>query len=292
MSSVPPARIRCREIGPADIDAIVNLLTKGFRSHQRTRQFWVRALNRLAEHNTPAGFPKYGYLLDDGGAPVGVLLLIFSSIPLGGATRIRCCVSSWYVEPEFRGHAGILVSRALKHKQVTYLNITPDPHTIPMLEAQGYVRYCNGRLVSIPALSGWSRAARVRAVTRDTCPGEDLSSLEVELLLAHASYGCMSLICSSANRRHPFVFVMRRKFGVVPYAELVYCRDLQEFVRFAGPLGRFLAARGFPVVLLDADGPLRGLVGAYFDSPPKYFKGPDRPRLGDLAYSERILFGF
>jgi hypothetical protein len=25
---------------------------------------------------------------------------------------------------------------------------------------------------------------------------------------------------------------------------------------------------------------------------PKYFKGQDKPRLGDIAYSERVMFGF
>ena len=290
MSSLPP-RIQCREIGTADIDGIVDLLTSGFRNPHRTRGFWRRALKRLSEHPTPPGFPKYGYLLDCEGTPVGVILLIFSSILVNGETRIRCNVSTWYVEPAFRGYAAMLVSRALKHKHVTYFNITPAPHTLPILEAQGYVRYCAGRFVSVPALSAWSYGSRVEAVDPEICPDEDLPSSEIELLLAHANYGCMSLICSSANRRHPFVFVLRRKFGLVPYAYLAYCRDLEDFVRFAGPLGRFLARRGFPLVVLDSNGPVRGLIGTYSAIFPKYFKGPDQPRLGDLAYSERVMFG-
>jgi hypothetical protein len=78
---------------------------------------------------------------------------------------------------------------------------------------------------------------------------------------------------------------------LVRYAYLAYCRDLEDFVRFAGPLGRFLAWRGFPLVVLDSNGPIRGLVGTYSAAYPKYFKGPDQPRLGDLAYSERVVCG-
>ena len=53
-----------------------------------------------------------------------------------------------------------------------------------------------------------------------------------------------------------------------------------------------LAARGRPFVVLDSNGPIPGLVGKYFDAKmPKYFKGPDRPRLGDLAYTEAAMFG-
>ena len=136
MSSLPP-RINCREIGTADIDGIVNLLMSGFRDHHRTRDFWVRAFKRLSEHPTPPGFPKYGYLLDCKGTPVGVILLIFSSILVNGETRIRCNVSSWYVEPAFRGYAAMLVSRALKYKHVTYFNITPAPHTAAHIGSAG-----------------------------------------------------------------------------------------------------------------------------------------------------------
>jgi hypothetical protein len=288
---VASAEVRCREIDTADIDGIVNLLTRGFRHHHNTRVFWRRALKRLSEHLTPQGLPKYGYFLECKGTAVGAILLIFSSVLVNGEPKIRCNVSSWYVEPEFRGYAAMLVSRALRHKHVTYFNITPAPHTLPMLEAQGYVQYCAGRIISVPALCSRSNGTRVKAVEPDTRPDEDLPSNEIELLLAHARYGCMSLICNSASGRHPFVFTTRRKFGLVPYAYLAYCRNLEDFTRFAGPLGRFLAWRGYPLVVLDSNGPIRGIIGAYSAAFPKYFKGPDQPRLGDLAYSERVIFG-
>ena len=49
----------------------------------------------------------------------------------------------------------------------------------------------------------------------------------------------------------------------MPYAYLAYCRDLEDFFRFAAPLGRFLARRGFPLVIIDSNGPIRGLIGRY-----------------------------
>jgi hypothetical protein len=287
-----PLGIRCREIEGADIDGVLKLLAHGLRNPHRSHRFWKRALQRLSAHPTPFGLPKYGYLLEHKGVPIGVILLIFASILVNGEPRIRCNVSSWYVEPAFRGYAAMLASRALKHKHVTYFNITPASHTLPILVAQRYIRYCAGRFVSIPALSACSSGWRVARVPPETRPGEDLPESDIELLLAHANYGCVSLICSREDRRYPFVFVPGRKFGFLPYAYLVYCRDLAEFVRFAGPLGRYLARRGFPLVVLDSNGPVSGLIGRYSANFPKYFKGPDQPRLGDLAYSERALFGF
>jgi hypothetical protein len=144
--------------------------------------------------------------------------------------------------------------------------------------------------VTVPALSAQSCDARVQVVASDPGARDGLSPSEIELLLAHARYGCVSLICRSANRVHPFIFRLRR-VRFVPVAYLVYCRALEDFVRFAGPLGRFLAWRGCPFVILDSNGPIRGLIGRYFGSYPKYFKGPHPPRLGDLAYSELAMFG-
>jgi len=287
MSMLPP-RIRCRQIRDTDTDGIVDLLSRGLSG--RARHYFVRALARLSEHPTPPGFPKYGYLLESDGTPVGAILLVYSSMLVNGEIQIRCNVSSWYVEPAFRSHAPMLVSQALKHKQVTYFNISPAPHTLPIVEAQGYVRYCSGRFMAVPALRARSSGARVRAVAPDMCPDEDLPSSELELLLAHARYGCMSVVCRLAGRRHPFIFRLGR-FRLVPYAYLVYCREPDDFVRCAGPVGRFLAWRGYPLVFLDSNGPIRGLVGRYSGTHPKYFKGPNQPRLGDLAYSELAMFG-
>ena len=284
---VPLARVRRREIGTADLEGIANLLTKGFP--ERRREHWVRALKHLSDHCTPSGFPKYGYLLESKGVPVGVSLQIFSSMPFDGEPRIGCNLSSWYVEPAFRCYAAMLAWENRKRPEVTYYNVTPAPHTLSMLEAQGYVRYCRGWFAAVPALSGSPVDAEVKVVAADL-RDQDLQPFEKELLLRHVNYGCISVICNAGNRTYPFVFMPRRKFGLLPFVYLVYCHDLKDFVRFARPLGRFLAKAGFPVVVLEADGPIRELVGKYLGGWPKYFKGPHQPRLGSLAYSELAMF--
>ena len=175
---------------------------------------------------------------------------------------------------------------------MTYFNVSPAPSTWAILEAQGYARFASGYFVSVPMLSTPLARSRVATVTPDTSPGEDLPPLELELLLAHSSYGCFSLICESEGRRYPFVFGLRWKYGLIPIAYLTYCRCVDDFVKFAVPLGRLLARRRFPVVTLNANGPIPGLVGKYVNGWPKYFKGPEPPTLSDTAYSERVMFGF
>jgi hypothetical protein len=74
--------------------------------------------------------------------------------------------------------------------------------------------------------------------------------------------------------------------------QLIYARDTDRFVACAGPLGRSLLRRGAPLVLCDAPAPIAGLAGLWFrNRGPRYFKGPERPRLNDLAFDERVVFG-
>jgi hypothetical protein len=87
------------------------------------------------------------------------------------------------------------------------------------------------------------------------------------------------------------VFQKHRVKNVFPVYRLIYCRDIDDIRRFAGSLGRFLARRGGLLVRFDANGPMPGIVGWYSEERGrKYAKGPNPPRLGDLAFTEAALF--
>ena len=284
------APIRSRPIAPSDFDAVAELLSKGF-GVRRGREFWLHVLGCLLRRPALEGFPKCGYLLESFGRPVGAVLLIFA-IPRTGNNpdAIRANISSWYVEPEFRGYASFLAVQALRHKTVTYLNISPATNTLTTLKAQGYVRYSQGIFVGLPALQRVAGDARI--VGPDTEPTARFEPFERNLLVDHVAYGCLSFWCIMPECACPFVFRPRRVKGVLPCAQLVYCRNLSDVVRFAGLIGRYLLRRGYPFVVVDADGPIPGLIGHYFAGwQPKFFKGPERPRLGDLAYTEAAMFG-
>jgi hypothetical protein len=286
--SVPA--IRCRQIGEADIAAVAALLGRGFPN--RTRQFWTDALDRLARREPPPGFPKYGYLLESGDGPVGALLLICSTIPEGGRVATRCNLSSWYVEPAYRAYATLLVSQALGHKDITYTNVSAAPHTWPIIEAQGFSRYCDGVFVAVPMLKGLFGGEGVRVFDARQNPTASFDPAEQDILQRHAEHGCISLWCETAAGAYPFVFQPRLVKRAMPCAQLIYCRDVGDFVRFAGPIGRYLARRGKPFVIIDSNGAIAGLLGTFRPgSMPKYFKGPQRPRLGDLAYTEYVVLG-
>src|SRR5262249_12139012 len=161
-----------------------------------------------------------------------------------------------------------------------------------IVEAQGFARYSSGQFFALPALGSAPAGGKAKVMEIDASPGARFDPSEHELLEIHRHYGCISLWCVTSERAHPFVFMPRRVKGLIPCAQLIYCRNIQDFVRFAGTIGRYLALRGRPFVIVDANGPIAGLIGAYCDGKaPKYFKGPQRPSVGDLAYTEAVMFG-
>lgn len=287
----PTGSVRARVINPADLEQLALLLPRGYPN--RSSDYFRTIFGRLSDHAAPSPFPKYGYLLESGGTAVGALLVIYSTTVVGQEMRVRGNFAYWYVEPQYRSFAALLPKLALAHKDVTFLNLSSGRHTRPILEAQGYREYISGEFVCIPAVSANIMRARVAWITDGADPPEGLTPFEAQLCKDHVGFGCIAVKCSAAGETQPFVFQRLQRSGRIrlPYARLVYCRELEAFVRFAGPVGRFLALRGIPLVSIDSNGPLARLFGKYSVArTPKYYKGPNPPRLGDFAYTERVMF--
>jgi hypothetical protein len=286
-------QIRCREIAASDIDAIADLLTRGFVT--RSREYWMRGLRRQAAREVPKNYPRFGYMLDHQGTPVGVLMLLYSVRGNGSETAIHCNLSSWYVEPAFRNYAPMLTSIAQRLKEVTYFNISPAHWTWPIIEAQGFRTYCRGLFFSLPALSPVAPGTTIEIVSPETTAIEGLAAGEVEILKRHAAYGALSLVCRTATHASPFALIpmrIRRGWIAPPAMQLIYCRDLAEYVACAGAIGRLLLRRSKISVIVDANGAIEGLYGIYTERRGrKYFKGPHRPRLGDLSDTELVIYG-
>ena len=71
----------------SDLDAVADLLTRGFVG--RSRDYWMQGLRRQAVREVPSGYPRFGYMLDQDGQPVGVLLLLYTSRGNGGGEPHR-----------------------------------------------------------------------------------------------------------------------------------------------------------------------------------------------------------
>ena len=115
----------------------------------------------------------------------------------------------------------------------------------------------------------------------------------LRLLIDHEAFGCLGLLCETRERIQPLIFRRRRiKLGGIWCAQLIYCRSLEDLEEVAAPVGRFLATRGLPLMLVATNRRLRGVPGRFFpEKLPMYFKGAQEPRVGDLSYTEAAVFG-
>lgn len=277
----------CRQIQEDDLPAVTECLARCFPSRQRSS--WAEGIARLGHHRPLEDYPRYGFLLEDAGRVVGVVLSIY--MRPDGDGPVRCNMSSWCVEPDYAGYAPRLVFTAFRDRAVTYVNTSPIAKTWRVAEGFGMKRFCEGQILFVPALS--RRSTGVRVVECDGPAMAGLTDHERRLLAEHVALGCRAVIGLDADGAvHPFLFQRRRIVrGLLPVRQLVYCRDIAALPRFAGALGRRLLRDGALFFIADAVGPAAGLVGRYYpNSGPKYYRGPNAPRLGDLSYSELVFF--
>jgi hypothetical protein len=276
--------VRFREIRDSDCTALAQFLEQGFGS---PAEYYLEIMEVQRHHQTPEGFPKHGYLLEaEGGAIVGSLLMIASAIDTPGKRSIRCHLSSWCVHPDYVCYSTMFVVRALKHKDVTYLNLSAAPDRWPVIRAQGFEKYSSGQYVAIPALCRLNmRRTHAKVIRIEEAPSGTYEPFERDLLVAHENYGWISFWVATPHRSYPFVFKPHMLKGAVPGVQLLYCSDIADLVRFAAPIGLHLLSLGKLVVATDSNGAIPGLPGKYFPNrKPRWYKGP-KPRLGDLAYT-------
>ncbi len=292
MSTSKRQEIICRRIGDDDIEAVIACLQRGFP--ERPRIYWERALDRMARRPAIEDYPRYGHALVAEGKVVGVLLQIFSRRATATGVSVRCNLSSWCVDPEYRSHSLMLHMNSVKRPEVTYVNISPVPHTRKTIEALGFRRFSQGRMIAAPILSAPQSKVRVVDFAADRPESALLTPIERQILAEHAAMGCRALVCVKDGLAYPFVVQPGRIVrNLIPCWSLIYCREVGEFVRFANAIGRRLLFREGPLCVVDAMERVPGLVGWFVSGriPPKYFKGPVAPGLGDLAYTEVVVLG-
>lgn len=268
------SRVQCRLIGEDDLEGLADLLTRGF-PHTR-RDHWMRGFDRWKRLTAIAEMPRYGYLLDTGFGPVGAILMISSR--RGDHVLANLC--GWYVDPQWMSHAALLISLATKLRHVTYLSASPAPQTWRMLQAHGFSPYNFGR-TAVFALPG-------RGTVSEHIP-DDLP--EAGLLRDHRDMGWISLTVNKDGILSPFVLKPRRlEKPKLPVMDVMFCRGAADLNRCAPALARHFLPKGSLGFLIDGD--MEAMLSHYVEGrEPRYFKGPYRPILGDLAYTEKAIFG-
>ena len=290
LGTFPPG-VGCRPFDEGDWEGVADCLRRGFA--ERSRGYWIEALTRLSLRPAVADFPRYGFVLEKSGKIVGAVLTLYARHRGLEGDEIRCNLSSWSVDEEFRPYASRMIATVIMRKDVVYTNISPSPGTLKLNKAFGFRLFSGGQVAFFPVLNAMPRADRVLEARSDLAEMTQLSDNERYILLEHAALGCLSLMCICDGLALPLVLKLRRILrGLIPCCQVVYCRSHADLARCAGVMGRFLLSRGKLLCLVDAMGPIAGLFGRYFPKKGlKYFKGPKSPSPGDLTFTEMVLFG-
>jgi hypothetical protein len=280
--------MKFREIETSDLPVLADLLSEGFPS--TTRKFWTRALGLLQQRQPVEGLPCYGIALEAGGTLNGVLLMLNQR---RGETTF-CNLSSWYVREEHRGAAPFMFSHALAAKGVTYLDCSPTPEVVPVIERFGFAPFTGGALM-LDARMSLRRGQRVTALTPEAVTSGPLAETGVpqaDRIVENLRYGCQGLIARDAEGRPvPVLYRVARVKRHIPIARFVYGAP-ETIAAHAGSIAAYLLARGIPVAHVDwpvgTEPPVGRLLPRYG---VRYRRGAGALPVGDLLDTEYAVFG-
>ena len=134
----------------------------------------------------------------------GVVLTIASVHTEGSERRVFINISSWYVQPPFRGSPAKEPYRhACCREGITYTNLSAAEYTVKTIISLGFEEWTAGQTVILD--SKWRQPSReiIRILPLDKLVGVEIGSTEAELLADHENLGCLTSVL-----RRPAVYAL------------------------------------------------------------------------------------
>ncbi len=282
------------EIDKANERAAVALLTEGFPNV--TQSTWRSYLERVRHHgdNVNAGVaPGYMMITDD--TPTGVVLTPASQRPRDdGTCETIVNLSSWYVRPDQRWRAPLMMRRVLRLPASRITDLTPTPAVQVMLSALGLHPLNAGEtFVFLPCFVG-ARFSGARVYDYDAV-GTDVRPWLRVLIERHRPLGCVAAVLDTPGGCVTLLFKRRVRRGV-PTLQLIFCDRNSALVANMGSIARYLLARGHLVLVMDVPlgrpeaSALPGIRRPHHGR--KFANAPVEPDMTDHAGSDLALFDF
>lgn len=286
---MPNRAFTIRELEERDLPELAQLMLEGFPRHPRA--FWENSLRRIRNRVRAPGTPQYGYGIEEHGLQGAVLTLGSVHGPTDSPQTI-VNISSWTVRPSHRGvPARELYRYASRFDRFTYSNLSPAPHTLKTIKQSGFRERTAGQIIAIGVRASDPRPTQI--VSLQDAERAGLTPQKTAMLRYHSNLGCIAFCLELPDRLAPLIFLPRRIKPGLPVAQLIYCEHMDDFQDNSRSIYLSLLARGYPAILVDASGPLIGLIGKYFpEKAPKYYKGQPPVYAVDHTYSEMIYVGF
>lgn len=270
-------------IDEARFGVAIDILRKGFPA--RSRKFWERGLSKIIRF---CGCKSVGQFLIVQGRPVGIILTPRDERVLSnGRTGPIINLSSWYIEPEFRQCAPMMMKTLLSNDDAIFTNLSPTPSVIKIMNWCGFQRLNKGiSYVFLPYHSGIG--GKVADVVEFRALLDRVLPVHINKMLArHVEFGAIAGAYLENNNWYPLLF-SKTLVGGVPMARLLYCEDNSAMLRNLGAICRFLLKHGKVFLVLDI--PLQGEVpGLQYDGAGKFALGESFENRTDYAGSELFL---
>ena len=235
------------------VDRAVDLLCEGFPT--RSRSFWERGLARMQQAglNDRAQVP-FGYFLMEKADAVGIALTP-ASIRQNADGTTRCVVnmSSWYIRPEHRWRAPMMLRGIMADPEKVYTDLTPTADVRKMIAIIGFKPVNLGIHIRPLAFAAMMAPGniRLRSIQPDDvfpppCPARDLIEI-------HRAWQCEALVLEEEGRISLVIWRRIRLRGL-PAAEIIYADDCGLLERAERAMARHLLKRGILFLILEARG--------------------------------------
>ncbi len=235
-------------ITPALSSRAIDLLDEGFPG--RGRAFWEAGLTRIIEWpgNAAADFPP-GFVWLDKDEPVGILLTPASPRPRpDGCVLVN--VSSWYIRPDYRWKAPLMLRALFRNPKAIFTDLTPTPDVQAMLPAFGFRQVNAGIALQFTPLLALKPGPNAKVRPWQLDDRLDAAAPAPEIIAFHCDQGYPTLVIEWGETCHlvmckPFLYRGLRA------AEAVYIGSHAAMAAALPALARKLLSTG--VIILQSD---------------------------------------
>jgi len=214
-SRLPPD---IRPVRGTDIEQLCAFLHRGFGT-----RIPVAAWRLLFDYKWLEEKPNLGFLLVAGNEILGFIGTVYARRLIQGKTVLVCNLSSFYVQPDYRGWSFALLEHALRDESVCYTSLTPSRTVVHMCEAMGFSYIERNKIILPPLLNATTlRGPSPRIIFDPEQVRALLDGEQRQIFDDHAPYDCLQLVLQSGAER-AYLVVKRRKIRRLPVSDLVYC---------------------------------------------------------------------
>lgn len=275
-----------RPIGFQSLDEALPVLSRGFA--RLPLSSWAAGLGRLRQFGAMSPAAGAGYLLQAESRDVGVILTIPSRRPDKPAQPI-VNLSSWYIDPEHRWRAPLMLQRVVACNETLYTDLTPTEPVQAIIGRLGFRAWTEGILVFALPWHALKPAGDSHVIPLHKLPQDVFTPAIRRLMDEHAALDCIAGGLWDGHRMHPLVFSRTRRRGM-PVARLIYADSRALVIAHMPAISRFLLREKFLLLAMNADRSERISGSLFARRPaPAFFKGTDTPPQCDFAYSEYVF---